>query len=361
MTNLQSIRIDLGGESYEVSFEPLHTLPDRMKACGLTPGVCFVVTDQTVAGLHLGSLQDVLRKGGWSPATIEIPPGETSKSFSQLARLQDFVLESGVDRGTPLIAFGGGVVGDLAGFCAATVMRGIPLVHVPTTLLAQVDSSIGGKTGINHPSGKNLIGAFYQPRLVLADTSLLQTLPTREWNAGLAEVVKHALIRNKPLVRSLRRSWPSILSRKDDVLRGLLHASASVKAGIVVRDVLEKGPRTYLNLGHSVGHALEQATGFRRYLHGEAVAAGLVVALRISEERRPDVDWTDVWELVRGLDFERPLDIPFQHILTAMGRDKKTVAGETRFVLLREVGAPEVVADVRAAEIERAWKWMLTW
>ncbi len=360
MNSLNPIQIDLGSQSYEVLFEPLQHLPQRMQSSGLAPGNCIIITDETVAHLHLDTLHGLLETSGWTPAVTEIPPGEASKSFTQLLRLQDFVLNSGVDRTTPLVAFGGGVVGDLAGFCAATVMRGIPLVHVPTTLVAQVDSSIGGKTAINHPSGKNLIGAFYQPRLVLADTSLLATLPDREWNAGLAEVVKHALIRDRSLVRELNESWRSVRAREETVLPELLHSVASVKARIVASDVLEKGPRSYLNLGHTVGHALEQATCFQRYLHGEAVAAGLVVALRLSQERQPDVDWSEGWALVSALEFERPTDVPFDHIRTAMGRDKKNVGGERRFVVLRDIGSPEVVSDVTTDEIERAWNWMLT-
>ncbi len=359
MKSLRPIQIDLGSQSYEVRFEPLQHLPERMKSCGLSPGNCVVVTDKTVAHLHLSTLNRVLGHANWTPTVAEIPPGEASKSFTQLLRLQDFVLDSGVDRSTPLVAFGGGVVGDLAGFCAATVMRGIPLVHVPTTLVGQVDSSIGGKTAINHPSGKNLIGAFYQPCLVLADTGLLTTLPEREWNAGLAEVVKHALIRDRSLVRELHESWSSLRAREEVILPGLLHSIASVKARIVASDLLEKGPRSYLNLGHTVGHALEQATCFQRYLHGEAVAAGLVVALRVSQERQPDVDWSEAWALVRELEFERPADVTFDLIRTAMGRDKKNVAGQRRFVLLRDIGHPEVVSDVTTDEIESAWNWML--
>ena len=228
--------------------------PQRVREAGLAPGLALVVTDATVAGLYLDALAAALRADGWQPVPVVVAPGEGSKSLETFAAVCDAVLAAGPDRGTPVLALGGGVVGDLGGFVAATVLRGLPLVHLPTTVLAQVDSSIGGKTGVNTGRGKNLVGAFYPPRFVLSDPAALATLPEREVRTGLAEVVKHALLVGGGLFGTLERDWERL--GEADVLAAVVREAAAVKARVVSEDEREAGARAFLNLGHTFGHAL---------------------------------------------------------------------------------------------------------
>jgi 3-dehydroquinate synthase len=308
-----------------------------------------IVSNPVVAAHWLAPLNASLSAAGIACESILVPDGETHKSWATLHDLMTRLLEVHAERSTTLVALGGGVVGDLTGFAAAIYQRGMPFVQVPTTLLAQVDSSVGGKTGVNHPLGKNLIGAFHQPRAVVIDTDCLSTLPDRELAAGLAEVIKTAVIRDVPFFEWLETNVPRIKARDADALVHAVTESCRIKAQVVAADEREAGERALLNFGHTFGHAIETGVGYGEWLHGEAVAAGMVLAARLSQRLG----------LIAGADVERlrtllqraglPVDAPRlggERYLDLMGRDKKVVAGSIRFVLLRGVGDALVAADV---------------
>ncbi len=349
---------------YAVHAEALAEAPRRLREAGLAPGLALVVTDTTVAGLYLDALADVLRADGWQPVPVVVPPGEGSKSLDTFAVVCDAALAAGADRRTPVLALGGGVVGDLGGFVAATVLRGLPLVHLPTTILAQVDSAIGGKTGVNTARGKNLVGAFYPPLFVLADPATLATLPEREVRSGLAEVVKHALLAGGDLFETLEMGWERLGDA--DMLAAVVREAAAVKARVVSADERESGARAFLNLGHTFGHALEAAAGYGTLTHGEAVAVGLRAALHLSAS------------LAAGADAGGTLPHPFARMdalaarlapppvpdgvtdeaaLAAMGLDKKRDRGGLRFVILDDLGAPRLAAGVPEALVRAAWRY----
>jgi len=344
-----------GGASYPLAFAPLTDLPDYLEAIGLTPRPCLIITDDHVRSLHVPELENVLESSGWPSSVLSLAPGESSKSLSMLEHVYDWALPLGIERGTPLIGMGGGVVGDLAGLAASTLLRGLPLLHIPTTLLAQVDSSIGGKTGINHSCGKNLIGTFYPPELVLSDVDLLRTLPAREFNGGIAEVVKHALIAGDALLRHLEASLGQLLRREPDVVAAIVPEAAAAKAAIVSADEREGGIRAYLNFGHTTGHALEKAAGYGEFTHGEAVAVGMSVALLISEARHPDADFDLARRLVASVPVLPPTtSFRASELIDAMTFDKKRSGGSMRFVLLRSTGAP-YLDSITVPEFEAAW------
>src|SRR5215467_3005545 len=277
---IERLRVELGERAYDILVGPrlieraggeMLPLMRRRQA--------VIVSDKIVAGHYLAALQDSLSEAGVSHHVVLLPPGEETKDLAHFGRLAEDILAVGIERGTMLIALGGGVVGDITGFAAATLLRGIDFVQIPTTLLAQVDSSVGGKTGINTPIGKNLIGAFYQPRLVLADTSVLSSLPRRELLAGYAEIVKYGLIRNADFFSWLEVEGPAVCALAPDALPRAVLTSCAMKAAIVAGDEREEGERALLNFGHTFGHALETETGFGpRLLHGEAVGLGMVLA-----------------------------------------------------------------------------------
>lgn len=352
---LESVVVNTPTESYEEVFDDHASISQHLTRVGLDVGRCLIVTDDNVAALYLDDIQAGLEGEKWQPYPISIPPGEASKSSAELGRLYDFFLDRGIDRRTPILALGGGVVGDLAGYCAATILRGVPLVHIPTTLVSQIDSALGGKTGINHSRGKNLIGAFYQPRLVLADIGCLQSLPQRQWIAGLAELVKHALIHSKDLIEECIANWDGLLNRNAGVLRQMIPRSANVKARIVSVDTHERGIRAHLNFGHTVGHALERAAGYGDILHGEAVAVGMAVALSISANRFPDQDFEAARKLLGKLPMSKRPDTVFDDLERAMAVDKKNQGGQRRFVLLSEPGTAIISDDVLPEEIKEAW------
>lgn len=332
-----------------------------MVESGLRKGVVAVVTDENVAQLYLEDVETAFERHGWTPRATVLPAGEATKSVEHLGRLHDAILSSGIDRGTPLVALGGGVIGDLAGYAAATALRGIPLVQVPTTLIAQVDSSIGGKTGINHKVGKNLIGAFYQPALVLTDAALLASLPDREWHSGLAEVVKHALIADADYAQWLVEHWREIEQREDAAVRELVPRAAAVKVKIVSEDVFERGRRAILNFGHTFGHAIERTAGYGAFTHGEAVAVGMRAALHLSSQLFPQADFTLASELVRRIPVEpAPAGLSTEHLMSAMQYDKKVDAGKLRVICLRELGAADICTDVDADAIRSAWEFAKT-
>ncbi len=341
-------------------FQPLSQLAQAMRESGLRPGRVLVVSDQTVAKLYGHPVDMALKKDGWEPRLLALPAGETTKSPDHLQAIYDAALNWGIDRQTPLVALGGGVIGDLGGFAASTLLRGIPLVHVPTTLLAQVDSSIGGKTGINHEAGKNLIGAFYQPSLVFSDFQTLATLSNREWLSGLSEVVKHALIGDRRLFEQLEGDWAKFVGRETEAVRDILIRAAQVKIDIVSRDEREQGPRALLNFGHTFGHALEHATGYGVLAHGEAVAIGMRAALYLSRRYNPKLDYGRTDGLVRRIPVPPiPADIALEQLMEAMRTDKKAKAGRLSLVLIKRLGAGYVTDSVAAVDIEGAWRHVL--
>jgi 3-dehydroquinate synthase len=313
-----------------------------------------IVSNPVVAAHHLARLREGLAAGGIASEVVLVPDGEAHKSWPTLQDLVTRLLELKADRGTALVALGGGVVGDLAGFAAAVYQRGIPFVQVPTTLLAQVDSSVGGKTGINHPLGKNMIGAFHQPSAVLIDTDCLATLPPRELAAGLAEVVKHGAIRDAAFFEWLERSAAALLARDAGALAHAIYESCRIKAEVVAADERETGDRALLNFGHTFGHAIETATGYGTWLHGEAVGAGMVLAARLSERvlGLPAGDTSRLRAVLAAM--KVPLVPPLLSLprwVELMQRDKKAIAGRMRFVLLEALGRARIVADVPEADV----------
>jgi 3-dehydroquinate synthase len=310
-----------------------------------------IVTNETVAPLYAARLQAALAAAGAQPLTITLPDGEAYKDWKTLDRIFAALLEARADRRTVLVALGGGVVGDMAGFAAATYQRGITHVQVPTTLLAQVDSSVGGKTAINHPLGKNMVGAFHQPAAVIADTATLATLPDREYAAGLAEVAKYGAIRDLAFLEWIEGEADALLRRDAAALAHAIRRSCEIKAGIVAEDEREAGTRALLNFGHTFGHAIESAAGYGKWLHGEAVAAGMALAARFSV-RQGRLDAAKADRLVRLL--ER-LGLPVaargfapDTWLEFMGRDKKNEGGRVTLVLLDDLGDARVVKDAPA-------------
>jgi 3-dehydroquinate synthase len=350
--------------AYEVVFDDLDRLADHLARAGVAPGGALIVSDSNVAPLYLDRVSSALAGAGWSPAGHVVPPGEQSKSADALATVYDAALAAGVERGDAVIALGGGVVGDLAGYAAATWLRGISIVHLPTTVVSQCDSSIGGKAGINHAGGKNMVGAFWPPRLVLADISTLETLPEREFQSGLAEVVKHALLDGPAFVEALETSWDRLAQRSPEVLGPTIRRAAAVKAAIVTADEREAGSRAVLNLGHTFAHAIESGGGFQ-HLHGEAVARGLRAALHLSASLATG----------RALAVDAPLPAPFDRadalaarlptgppvratvneLLAAASVDKKRQAGRPRYVVLDAIGWPRVADDVPVEMVAAAW------
>ncbi|MDI6746045.1 MAG: 3-dehydroquinate synthase [Rhodocyclaceae bacterium] len=352
-----TLNVSLGTRSYPIYIGP--ALLDT-KLNSFVQRQVAIVTNEVVAPLYLKKLAQPLKDAGLAVSEIILADGEAHKNWESLNHIYDCLLAERCDRTTPIIALGGGVVGDLAGFAAATYQRGVPFIQVPTTLLAQVDSSVGGKTGINHPRGKNMVGAFWQPQLVLADTDTLNTLPDRELSAGLAEVIKYGLIRDLPFLEWLEGNIEKLMARDSVALSYAIERSCMNKAQVVAGDELEtakQGGRALLNLGHTFGHAIETGMGYGVWLHGEAVATGTMMALELSRRLGwlADGDIERVERLfvqarlpVRGpkLGAERYLDL--------MGHDKKVIAGRLRLVLLKQLGEAVTWADAPKTEIRAA-------
>jgi 3-dehydroquinate synthase len=288
---------------------------------------------------------------------ILLPDGERYKQLATVARAYESLIKLNADRGSGIIAVGGGVIGDMAGFIAATYLRGIGLIHVPTTLLAQVDSSIGGKVGVNHPLGKNMIGAFYHPSFVAADPVLLETLPRREFRSGLYEVIKYGMTSSRELFDRVSRDIDAIFARKSGVLVPIIGEACSIKAAVVSEDEKEKGPRRMLNFGHTAGHALEAVTKYRRFRHGEAVAYGMLVAAELGVARgvMPDADRQALARTIMQLGPLPPVgDLSTREVLEAARHDKKVVDGTLHYVLCTTIGAWTTVADVTEDELGKA-------
>jgi 3-dehydroquinate synthase len=352
---MRTLNVALGARSY-----PIHVgsglLRDAAALGGLARGArSIVVTTPTVAALHLAPLRDALSASAGGPIDVVlIPDGEAHKTAATLDTVLTRLLELRADRATTLVALGGGVVGDVAGFAAAIYQRGIPFVQVPTTLLAQVDSSVGGKTGINHPLGKNMIGAFHQPSAVLIDTDCLRTLPPRELSAGLAEVVKHGAIQDLAFFGWLEDNAGRLAARDADALAHAILESCRIKAAVVAGDERETGARALLNFGHTFGHAIETAMGYGTWLHGEAVGAGMVLAARLSERvlGLPPRDTARLVATLRALGVPvEPPPIPVERWLALMARDKKVMAGRLRLILLEALGRARIVSDVPEADL----------
>jgi 3-dehydroquinate synthase len=338
-----SFRVELGPASHSVDIGKglLDRLGELAAAAGLK-GRCAVITDTNVARLFASRAERSLCAVGFDPLMVEVAPGENSKSIGALEQVYDRLIEAGLDRTASIFALGGGVVGDLAGFAAATFLRGIPLVQIPTTLLAQVDSALGGKTAVNHRLGKNLIGAIYQPRLIVADVALLETLPEREFREGMAEVIKYGAIMDAPFIGDLERDREPILARRPDLLEAMVHRCLRHKAYVVERDEREAELRSILNFGHTVGHALENSAGYGRYLHGEAIAIGMAAAARLSCAlaglTREEAQRLCALITAFGLPTEMPSGWCNDEFKEALGRDKKRAGDGIRFVLLPALG-----------------------
>ena len=315
----------------------------------------FFVSSPLVWKLHGKTLSKALPKTD----TILLPDGEKFKQLSTAARAYESLIKLEADRGALIIAVGGGVIGDMAGFVAATYLRGITLVQVPTTLLAQVDSAIGGKVGVNHPLGKNLIGAFYQPHAVIIDPLVLGTLPRREFRAGLYEVIKYGMTSSASLFERVARDRKAIFTRSIEALMPIIAESCRIKGDVVTADEREAGPRRILNFGHTAGHALEAVTRFRRFRHGEAVGYGMLVAAELAAARGVlvDRDRQALADMISSLGPLPPIaDLPATAILDAMRHDKKVVAGKLHFVLPTAIGATSIVDDVKESELRTALK-----
>ncbi len=351
---MASLSVALGERSY-----PIHIGAGLISSAALYAphlrGNAAIVTNELVAPLYLGPVKSAL-----APARvveIVLPDGERTKSWETLNRVFDALLGARLGRDTLIVALGGGVIGDLAGFAAAVYQRGVRFVQVPTTLLAQVDSSVGGKTAINHPAGKNMIGAFHQPSAVISDVATLDTLPDRELRAGLAEVIKHGLALDAPSFQWIEANVEKLVRKERGALIYAVRRSCELKAAIVAGDERESGARALLNFGHTFGHAIEAATGYGAWLHGEAVAAGMVMASELSllmgRLRKTDVE--RVREVVKraGLPIVGPA-LPPERLLELMALDKKAARGRTRFVVLEAIGRARLAADIDDAQVRRA-------
>jgi len=352
----ETVRVNLPNREYDIIIGDgvLQSAGDRIAAMGGRKQIA-IITDETVAGHHLDGLQSSLASAGLTFDVLRLPAGEKTKGWAHLEQSVEWLLEQKVERGDVIIAFGGGVIGDLVGFAAAILRRGVRFVQIPTTLLAQVDSSVGGKTAINSASGKNLIGAFHQPSLVLADTALLSTLSQRDFLAGYGEVVKYGLLGDADFFEWFETNADAIANREMDALIYAVKRSCEMKADIVERDETEQGDRALLNLGHTFCHALEAATGYsNRLLHGEGVAVGCGLAFELSARLGlcSQEDPSRVRAHLKAMGMKVDLsdidgDLPSaEALLDLMGQDKKVVAGTLRFILARGIGDAFITSDV---------------
>lgn len=354
---MESLTVSLADRSYSIHIGPGVLSQSDLLLPHLTSAKAVIVSNTTVAPLYADAVSASLRDAGVESSRILLPDGEQFKNWETLNSIFDFLLERHCDRTSTLIALGGGVVGDITGFAAASYQRGIPFIQIPTTLLAQVDSSVGGKTAINHPRGKNMIGAFYQPELVLADTEVLSTLPDRELRAGLAEVIKYGLIRDLPFLEWLEENLDHLLARKPEALAFAIARSCKNKAEVVSADEREKGERALLNLGHTFGHAIEAGMGYGVWLHGEAVAAGTMMAAELSFR----LGWLDADDLERIEDLFQRAGLPTvgpemgtTTYLELMQHDKKVQNGKMNLILLERIGRAVSTNSASAVHVSDA-------
>ncbi len=352
---MELVMVNLGSRSYEIAIDAglLGATGELLSALRLTGKVC-IVTNPTVGSLYLDTVRNSLERSGFRVGVVEIPDGEQYKNSETLGGIYDGLIAAGLDRHCFIVALGGGVIGDMTGYAAATYLRGIPFVQIPTTLLSQVDSSVGGKTGINHPKGKNLIGAFYQPRQVVIDVAALDTLPQREYACGMAEVIKYGVVLDKTLFGYLQDNVVNLQKRDKRSLTHVVKRCCELKARVVETDERESGLRAVLNYGHTVGHAVESLTGYTTYSHGEAVAIGMVAASRFSEKlgyASPD-DTRRIAELLQQFGLPTVLP-PFERddYVDAIRRDKKARDGGITFVCNRGIGTYHFAAETDPADI----------
>lgn len=351
MIKSHTYRVELAERSYDIHIQPgcLDRLGGAVAELFRQPSRCLIITNEVVGPLYLERVQSSLQSAGWSSQECILPDGEKYKNMESWASIMDALMQRKLSRGEPIVALGGGVVGDMAGFAAACYRRGIPFVQVPTTLLAQVDSSVGGKTAINHPHGKNMIGAFYQPKLVWIDPEVLKTLELRELRAGIAELIKYGLIRDSSFFTYLEDNMDALLALDGEVVSEVILNSCRHKAEVVMADETEQGVRALLNLGHTFGHAIESMTHYTEYLHGEAVALGTLLAARLSDQlgllKQPLEERIRSLYLAAGLPVEIP-SFSADAWLDAMGHDKKNVGSQIRYILLKDIGDAFVAEDV---------------
>ncbi len=351
--SINTIHIDLGERSYPIIIGPGITRNESLER-HISQRNVLVVSNETVAPLYLEQIVNGL--GNRLVESVILPDGEAYKNLDVLNRIFDGMIEAGFGRDCCVVALGGGVVGDMAGFAAAAYQRGVALVQVPTSLLAQVDSSVGGKTGVNHAMGKNMIGAFHQPEAVLIDTDVLTTLAQRELSAGLAEVIKYGFIRDAEFFTWLEQHIDALLERDTDALAHAIRRSCEIKAEVVAADEREHGVRALLNFGHTFGHAIENLQGYGNWLHGEAVGAGMCMALDMSAR----MGWIDEQAKQRGISLiERahlptraPANLTTAQIIELMGRDKKVMDGQVRLILLKAIGQAVITAEFEQHVLE---------
>lgn len=350
---LERVSVPVASRQYEsiVGWQILHRTGELVREV-LPPSRCAVITDSHVGPLYADVVTRSLEQAGFEPTVIAVAAGEESKSMGRVETVCDRMIEAGLDRGTFVVALGGGVIGDLAGFVASIYYRGMPHVQIPTTVVAQVDSAIGGKTGVNAREGKNLIGSFHQPVQVITDPALLASLPDREFNEGVAEIVKHAVIRDAAMLADL----PAAI---DSNPVGLIARNQQIKAQIVSEDEFEKtGLRALLNFGHTIGHAIENAAGYGRYLHGEAVSLGISAALALSVEKAglPLHQAKKVRAALSAFDLptQLPEEVSGEALMNALRKDKKFEAGSIRFVLTRSLGSAFVSKEITEADVRWA-------
>ena len=345
---MQTLKVELANRSYPIHIGRNLITDASLILPHLKRKHVAIVTNTTVAPLYLNQLTQTLQTAGVTVIPIILPDGEAYKNTETLNTIYDVLLQNRCERSTTLIALGGGVIGDLTGYAAATYLRGVPFIQIPTTLLSQVDSSVGGKTGINHPLGKNMIGAFYQPQLVLADIDTLQTLPAREFSAGMAEVIKYGLIRDVEFFDWLEANVSQLMALDEAAIIEAIYRSCQNKADVVARDEHENGERALLNLGHTFGHAIENAMGYGVWLHGEAVAAGTIMAADLSQR----MGWltNEAFKRIHALltKANLPLDPPklgMEKYLDLMQLDKKVADGKIRLVLQQGIGQSVITSD----------------
>ena len=353
---MQTLQVELGNRSYPIHIGQNLLSQAELMLPFLKRKQVAIVTNTTVAPLYLKKLADPLRAAGVSVIEIILPDGEAYKNTETLNLIYDALLKNRCERSTTLIALGGGVIGDMTGYAAATYLRGVPFIQIPTTLLSQVDSSVGGKTGINHPLGKNMIGAFYQPQLVLADIDTLTTLPARELSAGVAEVIKYGLIRDEKFFDWLETNISKLMALDIEITSEAVYRSCLNKAQVVAADEHETGERATLNLGHTFGHAVENAMGYGVWLHGEAVAAGTMLAADLSQR----LGWLSASEVERIANIFKAAQLPIQapnlgveKYMDLMSLDKKVIDGKIRLVLQQGIGQSVVTSDYDAQALRQ--------
>lgn len=355
---MQTVRVELGERSYDIVIDSgiLSNIREQLKKFNFSK--IAVISNPTVFNLYGDMVINSLKNAGFEPLHVLIPDGEEYKNYTQTYQILTELLRNKLDRNSCLIALGGGVIGDITGFVASIYMRGIHFVQVPTTLLSQVDSSVGGKTGVNHELGKNMIGTFYQPRLVWIDIDTLKTLPKRELLCGIAEIIKYGVIWDKELFVFMQQNRGAILNLDVNALKFIIMRSCEIKAEVVSRDERESGLRAILNYGHTIGHAIETETGYCRFLHGEAVAIGMHLEARLSEimgiADRGDV--LKIKSLIEsyGLPSELPVDLNADKLISHMELDKKVEAGKMKFVLPEKIGKVRIQKGININDIEMA-------